>query len=115
MRVLDVYDTMMEEIQSIFRSRLQLQILLSLLEGNKTLADLREITGSTSQAIIPKIRILEASRYIGAVDYEYYLTTSGRVITTKIQDYMSWQQRSSIATATFLLTTTCKVSPLTFS
>lgn len=88
MKVLDVYDTMMEEIQSIYRSRLQLQILLSLVEGNKTLADLREITGSTSQAIIPKIRILEASRYIGAVDYEYYLTPSGRIIATKIQDYV---------------------------
>jgi predicted transcriptional regulator len=88
MKVLDVYDTMMEEIQSIYRSRLQLQILLSLVEGNKTLADLREITGSTSQAIIPKIRILEASQYIEAVDYEYYLTPSGRVITTKIQDYV---------------------------
>jgi len=88
MKILDVYDTMMEEIQSIYRSRLQIQILLSLYEGDKTLAQLREITGSTSQAIIPKIRIMESSQYITMVDYEYQLSPLGRIIAAKINDHV---------------------------
>ena len=88
MKILEIYDSMMEEIQSVYRSRLLIQILLSLYEGNKTLAQLREITGSTSQAIIPKIRILESADYITMVDYEYQLSPLGRILAGKIHDHV---------------------------
>ena len=56
--VIEIYNNNQEEIQGIFRSRLITQILLALGEGVKPLSKLREITGSSSQAIIQKIRML---------------------------------------------------------
>ena len=56
MSSITVYGEIEDEIKSIFRSRLQTQIILTLMEENKNLSQLREITGSTSQAVIPKIR-----------------------------------------------------------
>jgi predicted transcriptional regulator len=52
----DHYARIMGDIQALFRSRLQIQILLALADGTKTLAHLRDVTGSSSQALIPKIR-----------------------------------------------------------
>lgn len=74
-------------LESIFRSRLQMQILLSLGEGCKTLADLREITGSSSQALIPRIRALENRFFISAQKFQYCLTPLGKIIETKIADF----------------------------
>ena len=85
---LDVYNTTYKQIQSIFSSRLKIQILLSVAEGSKQLSELREITGSTSQAIIPKIRTLERLSLIEPVDHGYAITPVGRVLATKIGDYV---------------------------
>ncbi|QQR70583.1 MAG: DUF1724 domain-containing protein [Methanolinea sp.] len=82
----DHYTRIMGDIQALFRSRLQIQILLALSDGNKTLAQLREITGSSSQALIPKIRKLEANNYIAISEYEYHLTPVGKILALKIQD-----------------------------
>ncbi|WP_319538191.1 transcriptional regulator FilR1 domain-containing protein [uncultured Methanospirillum sp.] len=73
-------------LESIFRSRLQMQILLSLGEGCKTLSDLRTITGSSSQAIIPRIRALEKRSFISNQRYQYCLTPLGRIFETKINE-----------------------------
>ncbi|HWQ64017.1 MAG TPA: transcriptional regulator FilR1 domain-containing protein [Methanospirillum sp.] len=73
-------------LESIFRSRLQMQILLSLGEGCKTLSDLRTITGSSSQAIIPRIRALEKRSFISAQKYQYCLTPLGRIFEAKINE-----------------------------
>jgi len=77
---------MMGDIQALFRSRLQIQILTSLVDGTKTLAQLREITGSSSQALIPKIRKLQTGNFISVTNYKYDLTPIGRIFTRKIQD-----------------------------
>ena len=90
----DHYTRIMGDIQALFRSRLQIQILLALADGNKTLAQLREITGSSSQALIPKIRKLETSNYIAISEYEYHLTTVGRILTLKIQDIILFKSVS---------------------
>lgn len=82
----DHYTRIMGDIQALFRSRLQIQILLALSDGTKTLAQLREVTGSSSQALIPKIRKLESSNFMAISDYEYHLTPVGRILTKKIQD-----------------------------
>jgi predicted transcriptional regulator len=76
----------MGDIQALFRSRLQIQILVALAGGNKTLAQLREITGSSSQALIPRIRKMESSNFMAISDYEYHLTPVGKLLTTKMQD-----------------------------
>lgn len=83
-----VYGEIEDEIKSIFRSRLQTQILLSLIEENKNLSQLREITGSTSQAVIPKIRKLESNQLVEENGYNYRLTPMGNIITSKMQDYI---------------------------
>lgn len=88
MNILKIYDSMMDDIQSVYRSRLQIQILLSLIEKSQTLAELRDVTGSTSQAIIPKIRILESAGYITMVEYDYNLTPIGRIVAGKIRDHV---------------------------
>ena len=64
----DQYTRIMGDIQALFRSRLQIQILLALADGTKTLSQLRDITGSSSQALIPKIRKLESSNFMAISD-----------------------------------------------
>jgi predicted transcriptional regulator len=79
----------MGDIQALFRSRLQIQILLALSEGNQTLANLREKTGSSSQALIPKIRGLESQMLLEQRNYEYILTPLGQVLADRITDFVS--------------------------
>lgn len=88
MEPLDVYNNTYKMIQSIFSSRLKVQILLSVVEGPKQLSELREVTGSTSQAIIPKIRSLERQSFIEQCDHGYRITSIGRIIATKIGDFV---------------------------
>jgi len=83
--VIEVYNNNQEEIQGIFRSRLITQILLALGEGSKPLSELREITGSSSQAIIPKIRTLESMNFIESQKEGYSLTTIGAILEKKIE------------------------------
>lgn len=78
----------MGDIQALFRSRLQIQILLALGDGTKTLAQLREVTGSSSQALIPKIRGLESQMLIEQRNYEYLLTPLGQVLASRITDFV---------------------------
>ncbi|MEN6396721.1 MAG: hypothetical protein ABFC78_09590, partial [Methanoregula sp.] len=59
MEPLDIYNTTYKQVQSLFSSRLKIQILLSVASGPRQLSQLRDVTGSVSQAIIPKIRSLE--------------------------------------------------------
>jgi predicted transcriptional regulator len=49
---------------------------------------LREVTGSASQAVIPKIRGLERQGLIEAVNYEYHLTPMGRVVATNVEGFV---------------------------
>jgi len=86
MEILDVYNANYKLIQAIFSSRLKVQILLSILTGPKQLSELREVTGSTSQAIIPKIRSLEHLSLIEQQDHGYIITPVGRILVTKIAD-----------------------------
>jgi predicted transcriptional regulator len=79
-----LYDEQQNNIQALFRSRLQTQVLLALIEGPGSLAELREVTGSTSQALIPKIRLLESKRYVLRNADGYALSPSGRILGTKI-------------------------------
>jgi predicted transcriptional regulator len=65
-----------------------LQILISLGEGSKTLSDLRTVTGSTSQSILPRIRFLEERHYIDYQNDGYTLTPQGKVLSSHIQDYL---------------------------
>ncbi len=85
----DQYTRVMGDIQALFRSRLQIQILLALQEGDKTLSDLRDKTGSSSQAIIPKIRGLESQMLVEQRNYEYILTPLGQVLSDRIIDFVS--------------------------
>jgi predicted transcriptional regulator len=88
MEPLEVYNANYKLIQAIYSSRLKIQILLSVARNQKTLAELREITGSTSQAIIPKIRRLEQMSLIEAFDHGYVITPVGRILATKIEDFV---------------------------
>jgi predicted transcriptional regulator len=88
MSAIDVYKKVKGEVQSLYRSRLQMLILLSLHDGDKTLSQLRDITGSTSQALIPKIRVLESLKFIESKNYLYSLTPIGRIVTDKIRDFV---------------------------
>jgi len=88
MEPLEVYNANFKLIQAIYSSRLKIQILLSVAHNPKTLSELREITGSTSQAIIPKIRRLEGLSLIEPVDHGYTITPVGRILVTKIEDFV---------------------------
>lgn len=80
------YNEMEDDLQAIYRSRLLTEILLSLNDSSKKLSQLREITGSTSQAIIPKLRKLETDHLIEAKEREYYLTPVGKIVASGVAD-----------------------------
>jgi predicted transcriptional regulator len=61
-----------------------MQVMIALYGGNKSLSELREITGSTSQALIPKIRRLESKLYIVRDAQGYALSPAGRILGSKI-------------------------------
>ena len=82
----EIYKKMDDDVQAIYRSRLLTEILLSLNEGSKKLPQLREITGSTSQALIPKLRKLEADHLIETKEHEYFLTSAGKIVASGIAD-----------------------------
>ncbi|AKB19014.1 transcriptional regulator, ArsR family [Methanosarcina sp. WWM596] len=81
-----IYREMGDDVQAIYRSRLITEILLSLNESSRKLSQLREITRSTSQAIIPKLRKLEADHLIETKEHEYYLTQTGKVVASRLSN-----------------------------
>ncbi len=83
-----IYEKHQKLIHSIYSSRLKIQILLTLLRTTASLGRLREVTGSTSQALIPKIRSLERQGLIEAVNYEYHLTPLGGVVATNVEGFV---------------------------
>jgi len=86
MNGLEIYKKAGDNVQAIYRSRLLIEILLSLSEGGRRLSQLREITGSTSQAIIPKLRKLEADHLIEMKEREYCLTPTGKIVASGVAD-----------------------------
>jgi predicted transcriptional regulator len=88
MEPLEVYHKTYKLIQSVYSSRLKVQILLSVAQGPKLLSELRDVTGSTSQAIIPKIRGLERLSLIEPWEHGYTITPVGRILATKIGDFI---------------------------
>ncbi|MBA7473262.1 hypothetical protein ES707_08597 [subsurface metagenome] len=82
---LEIYNEFHDDVQAIFRSRLLTQILVALGSGSKPLSTLRDITGSSSQALIPKIRQLEALHYVESVQGDYALTPMGRLVEPRIE------------------------------
>jgi predicted transcriptional regulator len=85
---LKIYEKHKKNIHSIYSSRLKIQILLTLLHKKTSLSELREVTGSTSQALIPKIRNLEREGLIESVTYAYCLTPPGKVIAMNVDEYV---------------------------
>jgi predicted transcriptional regulator len=85
---LEVYERHHALIHSVYRSRLKVQILLTLHKGDATLAQLREVTGSTSQAVIPKIRGLEGQALLEQSNYQYRLTPLGKVVATNVEGFV---------------------------
>jgi predicted transcriptional regulator len=88
MQPLEIYNNSYKLIQSIYSSRLKIQILLSVADQPKSLSELREVTGSTSQAIIPKIRSLEHLFLLESCDRGYSITPVGRILAAKIGDFV---------------------------
>ncbi|MGB9928696.1 MAG: hypothetical protein ACPK85_09865 [Methanosarcina sp.] len=82
----EIYKKTRDDVQAIYRSRLLIEILLSLNESNRKLSHLREITGSSSQALIPKLRELEADNLIEIKDHEYSLTQAGKILALGVSD-----------------------------
>ncbi|HWQ47914.1 MAG TPA: transcriptional regulator FilR1 domain-containing protein [Methanosarcina sp.] len=86
MNSFEIYNEMEDNLQVIYRSRLLTEILLSLNESSRKLSQLREITGSTSQAIIPKLRKLEEDHLIETKKHEYCLTPVGKIVASGVAD-----------------------------
>jgi predicted transcriptional regulator len=88
MASLEVYNTIHKLIQSIYSSRLKIQILLAVSQAPKSLSDLRDVTGSTSQALIPKIRSLEHIGFIEGLEKGYILTPVGKIVVKKMENFI---------------------------
>ena len=86
---LEAYNEHRKVIHSVYSSRLKIQILLTLLNKQASLSELRDITGSTSQALIPKIRSLENQILIQSKNYAYLLTPLGKVVADNVARYVN--------------------------
>jgi predicted transcriptional regulator len=85
---LEIYEHHQRMIHSIYSSRLRIQILLTLINKTASLSQLRDVTGSTSQALIPKIRNLENQSLIEAANYEYHLTPLGKAVASNVEAFV---------------------------
>jgi len=88
MDTLGIYEHHKKEIHSIYNSRLKIQILLTLIDKTASLGELRDVTGSASQALIPKIRGLEKQTLIEAGNHGYYLTPLGRAVASNVKAFV---------------------------
>jgi predicted transcriptional regulator len=88
MDTLGIYEHHQKMIHSIYSSRLKIQILLTLINKTASLSQLRDVTGSTSQALIPKIRNLENQALIEAANYGYHLTPLGRAVALNVEAFI---------------------------
>ena len=86
---LESYDKHQKIIHSIFSSRLKIQILLTLQDERPSLSRLREVTGSISQALIPKIRSLENQMLLQSKNYEYVLTPLGKIVADSVTRFIN--------------------------
>lgn len=62
--------------------------MMSLGEGEQSLGELREATGTISQSIIPALKKMEHARYVEKTPNGYALTAAGMVIYHKLQDFV---------------------------
>ncbi|UUX91442.1 response regulator [Methanoplanus endosymbiosus] len=76
------------DAQAIIRSTIQTTILLALYEEMKSRYLLREITGSSSVALSPKIAWLKEKGLIDEKDHEYCLTKKGRIVAVHLEEYI---------------------------
>lgn len=76
------------EAQALFRSALKIQILLLLSGSPRTLAQIREGTGSSSQTLIPRLRELASGLLIEQQGQLYTLTPVGSVIFGQIREHV---------------------------
>jgi len=84
----DLYLLNKKEAQSILRSGLTTTILLALHDGDKTRYELREITGSSSVALSPKLGWLRDKKIIQERGQEYQLSRTGKIIASRIEEYI---------------------------
>jgi len=75
-------------IQTIHRSTLIIQIMLALINGGKTRSQLRDITGSGSPALTPKINWMLNGDLIQESGYEYTLTPNGKILAHKTREFI---------------------------
>jgi len=74
--------------QAIIRSTILTTILLALNEEMKSRYLLRDITGSSSVALSPRIAWLKEKGLIEERDHEYCLTKRGRVVSIHLEEYI---------------------------
>ena len=84
----DLYLRNKKEAQSILRSGLTTTILLALHDGDKTRYELREITGSSSVALSPKLAWLREKIIIQERGHDYQLSRTGKVIASRMEEYI---------------------------
>ena len=85
---LELYLKNKNYIQTIHRSTLITQIMLALINGAKTRSQIRDITGSGSPALTPKINWMLNSDLIRESGYEYTLTPNGKILAHKIREFI---------------------------
>jgi predicted transcriptional regulator len=78
-----IYQQIAPRIQAIFRSELMLHLILSLHEGAKPLSRLSEEIGSSANALLPKVKVLEEKGLVAREEGQVSLTPIGAVVASK--------------------------------
>jgi predicted transcriptional regulator/DNA-binding NarL/FixJ family response regulator len=76
------------DAQAIIRSTILTTILLALNEDMMSRYLLRDITGSSSVALSPKIAWLKEKGLIDEKEHEYCLTRKGRIVAAHLEEYI---------------------------
>lgn len=86
--LIKLYHDNMEFANEIFSSPIMMTLLLHLSESAKTRDQLKEITGSTSPVITPKLRWLKTNSIIEEDDDEFRLTLKGQAFVKEFEGFI---------------------------
>lgn len=83
--MLEAFSEVRKEIKFLFSSEIRLRVLMALMEGPMELSQMRSIINSSSSTILHAIYQLEEKGMVSRVNRKYELSSTGRIISLKVQ------------------------------
>ncbi|MCQ8904176.1 MAG: winged helix-turn-helix domain-containing protein [Methanothermobacter sp.] len=83
--MLEAFSEVRKDIKFLFSSEIRLRVLMALMDGPMELSQMRSIIKSSSSTILHAIYQLEEKGMVSRVNRKYELSSTGRIISLKVQ------------------------------